>query len=501
MKYSVLTEPVIPVIWPDGNEEETGIKDLFIQAHRIKDIGGSNPLERYAVMRLLIAFAMDMLHPETGYDRADLLQAGAFDKGVLDAYIQECECNGERFNLFDSEHPFLQSKYDEKLDEKALKPAAVIVHTLPSGNNHIFIDHRLSENHSLSFPEAFRALCASYYFCVSGTAGPSSVNNTPPLTAVMIGKNLFETIVLNMVSVAEAAPLPYGCGETPWRKDRKIIPREEVASVSLLEGMTWMPRRITLVPDQNGVTVSKVYCQAGLNFKGNDLWNDPHVPRFRKKDDSFGTVKPENGRAVWRDAGTLLYDHGSKYVRQPLAIRCLLNLFDEEELPEWIPVRTAGLVTNQAAYTGWVEDQLSLPASLFYEQEKADLFREDITAIETMQAQIYSSVQRNFDKPRSSSPSDEHETASQCQMYFLKEAHDMMFGDAIFEISGSVKGKEHAEHFCKAIRDIISRTLEQVLHAAGNDTESLLKQIETEKWIWISYHKIKKEREEKYART
>ena len=499
MSYSVLTEPVIHVLMPDGSEKSLGIKDVFLQAHRIKDIGGSNPLERYGVLRLLIAFAMDMLHPETSYDRMDLFQAGRFDADTLEGYIRECEKEGPRFDLFDPDHPFFQSRYEEELDKKAEKPVAVLVHALPSGNNHVFIDHRMAYSHSLDYGEAFRALCASYFFCVSGTAGPSGVNNTPPLVAIAVGKDLFATIILNMISVAEAAPLPYGVGEVPWRKERRIIPRENVAAVSLLEGLTWMPRRITLVPDQERNSVSRVYCQAGLDFRGNDLWNDPHVPRFRKKDNTFGTVKPEIGREVWRDIGTLLYDHDSLTVCQPLALRCLSNMYDEGDIPDWIPLRTAGLITNQAAYTGWAEDELSLPSCLLCNQEKADVFRDDILMAERIQTQIYSCVQRCLDRPRSESPATDHEVASQCQQFFLKECHDLLLGDAVMEIASSMREKEHVDHYALAVKNIIRQMLDQILYKAGNDKEAMMKQIKAEKQIWINYQKNVKEREERYA--
>lgn len=79
MAYSVLTEPVIPVLWPDGTSTAVGIREAFLRAHEIRDIQGETPLERYALLRLLIAFAMDMLHPRTSYDRRDLLDEGQFD--------------------------------------------------------------------------------------------------------------------------------------------------------------------------------------------------------------------------------------------------------------------------------------------------------------------------------------------------------------------------------------------------------------------------------------
>lgn len=217
MEYSVLKQPVIPVLWPNGDTSAVGIREAFLWAHEIKDIQAETPLERYALLRLMIAFAMDMLHPQNSYERRALLEQGRFSETVFDDYIALCEINGPRFDLFDEEHPFLQSKYDESLDAKAEKPVAAIIHSLPSGNNHIFIDHRNANTHEVSIAKAFQALCASYLFCVSGTAGPSSVNNTPPLYAVIVGGNLFETIVSNMLSVAEAAPLMYGNGNVPWR--------------------------------------------------------------------------------------------------------------------------------------------------------------------------------------------------------------------------------------------------------------------------------------------
>lgn len=497
MNYSVITEPVIPVLWPDGTSSTIGLRETFLRAHEIQDIQGDTPLERYALLRFLIAFAMDMLHPADSYARRDLLDAGRFDPEIFDAYIAMCEKNGPRFDLFDSEHPFLQSKYDEQLDAKAEKPVAAIIHSLPSGNNHVFIDHRKANTHEVSCDKAFRALVASYLFCVSGTAGPSSVNNTPPLYTVIVGKNLFEMIIINMLSEAEVAPLPFGESAVPWRNYRPIIPKEMVSNVSLLEGLTWMPRRILLLPSNNDC-VRSVICQAGLDFKGNDLWNDPFVPKFKKKDGTFGTVKPEPGRELWRDVGTLLYDHNSSSARQPQVLQCYFNIIDDD-IPEWIPVRAAGLMTNQAAYTGWHEDELTLPSILVHKQEEADLFRDDVSLIEKIQSQLFANVQRYMDKPRSSSVSKENEIATQCQQYFLHAAHDMLFGTALDEIIQRIPDQDHVDHFSNMLKGILKDTIQQVLQNAGQDVKSIMQQMEAEKRIWIAYDKLTKERRKYYA--
>ncbi len=493
-----MKEPVIPVLWLEGHNSSIGIKEAFLRAHEIRDIQGDTPLERYALLRLLIAFAMDMLHPENSYSRRAILDAGHFDPDVFDAYVSMCDKEGPRFDLFDHEHPFLQSKYDEKLDAKAEKPVAAIIHSLPSGNNHVFIDHRNANTHEVPYAKAFRALVASYVFCVSGTAGPSSVNNTPPLYTIVVADNLFKTIIINSLSEAEVAPLSYGVGTVPWRDFRSILPKEPVADVSFLEGLTWMPRRILLKPDNDG-SVSRVYCQAGLDFRGNDLWNDPYVPKFKKKDGTYGTIKPELGREMWRDVGTLLYDHNGTTVRQPQVLNCLFNILDEDEMPEWIPIRAAGLVTNQAAYTGWYEDELTLPTPLIHIQEVADTFREDVAMIEKTQNQLYANVQRYVDKPRNSSVSKEHEIATQCQQYFLHAAHDLLFGSAMNEIIQMVHEKDHVYHFCDEVKALLQETIRQVLHSSGQDVKSIMQQMEAEKWIWISFSKLSEERRKYYV--
>jgi len=498
MVYSVLGEPVIPVLLPDGTNTSLGIREVFLRAHEIRDIQGETPLERYALLRLLLAFAMDMLHPETGYDRQDLLEAGKFDETAFENYITLCEKDGPRFDLFDPEHPFMQSKYDKTLDMKAVKPVAAIIHSLPSGNNHVFLDHRAENAHAVSFSKAFQAMIASYLFCVSGTAGPSSVNNTPPLYAIILGNNLFETMVVNMLSESEIRPLPYGAGSVPWRKGRTVRPKEQVADISFLEGLTWMPRRITLKAEDDG-TVRQVCCQAGQDFKGNDLWNDPHVPGFRKKDETYGTVKPELGRAFWRDAGVLMYDRDGKKVRQPQAMRCITNIVDLENLPAWIPVRGTGLITKQAAYMGWMEETFSLPSQMLHNQEQAECFREDALFIESMQNQIAANVQRYVDRPRNGSVSKEHEIAFQCQQFFLQGAHDLLFGTVMEEICSGIPEKEHLDHFCEAIRKLLQETFNQVLRASGTDTASMMRQMEAEKWIWSTFKKMKEERMKYYA--
>lgn len=492
MKYSVLTEPVIPVMYPDGRIDELGIRSVFEQAHELKDIYGATPMERYALMRLLIAFAMDMIHPEDSFERQDLLETGRFDMGVFDEYISLCEVDGPRFDLFDEIYPFMQARYDATLDNER-KGVANLFQELPTGNNHMFFDHRHEDDHAVSPAKAFRAMCSLYVFATAGAQGyPSSVNNTPPVYALVVGNSLFESIVLNVLSEAECGNLAYGYGSVPWRSDCIVVPKKEHAEVAVLEALTWQPRRITLVSDADGY-VRSVYLKQGKEFKGNALWVDPYVPYRRKKDGSYATIKPEVGRALWRDAGSLALDVDAQYGRQPTVIRCLENVLDSDE--KWIHIRTMGLTTNNASLLEWVESELSIPACLLKRADAAELFRMDINGIEQMYRDLFRAVANHLSEA----------TAVQAGDVFLGLGHKVLFGELLArincmsceEITEAVM-EEYLSEYEKLLRQLIRQVIESVIRCTGNSSREIGKQIAAEKEIWMRCSKYMNERRASY---
>lgn len=501
MSYSILTEPAIPVLMADGTRTAMGIRDIFSHAHEIQDIQALIPLERYAVFRLLVAFSMDVFHPKDSYARQDLLAAGRFDIRAFDAYVDECEKDGPRFDLFDAEHPFLQSRYDEQWDVKpnVEKPVATLFHFLPSGNNHVFFDHRIENTHDVPAAEAFRALCACYLFSISNKSGPGSINGTPPLYAIAIRQNLFETLVANMLSEAEAQPLDYGVGKTPWRNGRVIIPNMEVPNVSLLEGLTWMSRRVTLIPNNDHKTVARIRFQPGLKFNGNELWVDPYVPCYRKNE-TYVTVKPQFGRFVWRDVGALLYDRKNGAIRQPPVLQCMKeNLLDDDETSAWVPIRVAGLaVSTKLKYEEWCEEELRLPSLLLCDENLANQFRADISMVEFAQRALYSNVQKYVDfndrKQQDTSKEQRKKTdsefACQCRQYFLHKAHNLLFGECLAEVCGAMDVQEHTEHFRCKVKRLLKETMVNVLGEAGTDRKNLMKRMVAERQIWREFERF-----------
>ena len=359
-EYNVLSEPWIPVRMLTGEEKEVGILELLENAHLMQCVSDPSPLFEYGIYRLLTVFLMDAFRPEIQADIEDMLAAGAFDMERIFAYIRECEKEGPCFDLFDAKRPFLQSAYDEKWD-KTIKPVALLLHNIPSGNNHIHFLHGYEGRQTFCPSVCVKALCTVNVFCTAGLQGPSSVNGAPPIYVMIRGENLFEGLLLNCIP-STMTQLKYGY--PVWRYGTEVEPGKRMSEISLLEGMTLMARRCHLIPDENGgvctysgerspVVVSKMHFQKGLNFEGYDSWRDPHVA-YSISDKGRSSIKPQLGKEMWRNIGSIFGDDQ----KSPDVVRQYVDLLGAR-MP-MIPVVTYGLMTNQAQYESWSRDEVSL---------------------------------------------------------------------------------------------------------------------------------------------
>ena len=496
--YSVMTEPVIPVMFSNGCYQEIGIRDVFLQAHEITDLQCQSPLEEYAVFRLLVAITMDILRPERWVDRGNLLEKGRFNPQMVENYICQCEKDGPRFDLFDPVHPFMQTAYEAALDEKASKPVATLSVSLPSGNNHIFLDHRPESIPVMSPAEAFRALITLYVFCTAAAQGyPSGVNNTPPVYTRILGGTLYETLILNMLGTKEHPQIEDGYDAAPWRTETKVIPKEEAASISMMEGLTWMPRRACLLRDDDGL-IRKVALQQGRNFRGNELWRDPHVAYYCSKKGEWISQKPQAGRALWRDISTLLADSVNEHYRPPLTVSQAGNIIDGDTAN--LQMRQIGVITNQASYVGWMEDRLSIPLCLLEDDLLAGIVREDTEETETVQSYLTQSLNNRYSHDKKHST----ELAEQARLSFLAEMHDIIFGYSITDVFRFRENpdfesiKNHIIQFHRRMEEAILNTFRTVVQTSGNTAEDLQLQTEAQREVINRFRKYISERENRY---
>lgn len=467
---SVLYDPLFQAAHEDGHTKWHGLIDLLTNAHDISDLEANSCTGKAALYRLCIAFLSEVYQPQSPEDRADILEAGRFDRQRMLDYVKACEDGGACFLLDDDKNPFMQSAYDESLDAKAEKPVAKLMFDTPSGNNHIHLEHRHEDAHQADTALAFEAMLETYLFCPAGLSGASNVNNTPPVFALLHGGNLFETLVLNMVSVDEIGNIPYGFGEAAWVRGEKVTPGEKTAQMSLMKALTWQPRRVTLRWDEDG-QIRRVYLQNGLNFQGNGLWRDPHVIYRRTKDGTLASVKPELGRELWRDAGILL--RGGNQVESTVP---LMNVADVWlDCPGRLDVEMIGLVTNNEAVLGRVHERLRLPTPLFLDEAKAREFQRALEINEEMCREVDKAVKWQFCHP--GDKKKRSNVAQQAVEAFLSQMHGVLFGEYLGWLLAETTFGERVERYMDAMWQALDGpVLREIVEQTGSDVTAIKRQ-------------------------
>lgn len=353
--FDVLTEPWIPVRYPDGRIKELGIYDVFSEAHEAEEITDENMMIEYGLYRTLITFLLDILRPQEYDDLNDLLAQGAFDMKKIDRYIDSCRKEGVSFNLFDPVHPFLQVPY-QKAFEKKKGAVGALDHTLPNGNNHTHFVHRDRQPASLSYAEAARLLPVLQLFCPMGGRGyPVGINGAPYYILIR-GRNLFETLIYSLPTTNLFSERSFDDPQVIWRAAESQDTLKETFSTSSLRGMLFPARSVHLFPENGACRYA--YIGPGVKFRQDPkirTWTDPHVAYMKTEKGSF-PWSPQKARGVWRNIAELIFDENKPGI---------LHNFDEgAEAGQLAQVQLYGVQTDQASFIYGMRHNIALPARL-----------------------------------------------------------------------------------------------------------------------------------------
>lgn len=305
MNFDVITEPCVPVRMLTGEFLELSIRDVIKNAHLIDSIYTPSIFEEYGLKRLLCVFIIDMYRPETNDDLVRILNEHNFDINIFDSYVLKCTQNGLKdvFNLFSDKYPFLQTAYDEVYDEGESKlHINSLFYDLPSSTNHTFY----YKEYKISAKDCFRALCSLnlFLFGMGGSGVATCLSGgDPPYYYWIKGNSFFHELILNSVSMEDWNKLTQGVfsyvggtGENvAWRRESPLKieyfiseknkkTKKKFTSLSLLEGLTYMSKRIRLeIPDSID-DVKHVYCKNGSGFLDEDgIWRDIHCAYMRNE--------------------------------------------------------------------------------------------------------------------------------------------------------------------------------------------------------------------------
>lgn len=286
---------VINDAWIKTDKGKFGIRELLKNASDISEIIGENPINEYATYRFLFVFLMDALQvSEAG--KKNLLDKGAFDMDVIDAYIEKCEKEGVSFDIFDKNHPFIQEW--GSFEDAEIKTIGKLNILKPTGTNKRFFDKDYEDSIEMTDDEIARYLVTPTLHMSEGQGYATCISGCP-MYVIAKGNNLFETLMFGVIPTNKAES---GYGLPAWRMGSfkgKATKEYPISEQGLLLRLTMPIRRMRIIDNRS------MYYEGGFYFLA-DSWKDPYVPYFKDKDGKYISMKAkENFHKQWEDLLTL----------------------------------------------------------------------------------------------------------------------------------------------------------------------------------------------------
>ena len=278
MYYNLLEEKWIPVLYHNGVWKRVGILEAFKKAGEIRQIAASNPMDRFAILRFLLA----LLYWCRGNPHENKIDAA--DELFTEEMSAKLEQNREYFNLLGEGKRFYQYM-DLRLKKEKILTSNYLVQEVPTGTNLWHFRHSQDKIDGLCPQCCAIGLLRLPIYATSGGAGkPPGINSKPPLYFIKEEKTLLAT--LHILYQEEQ-----NLGIPAWIQPEQKLPKSE--KVPLLLGLTWLPRRVWLgdpEPTKSTCIVcgkeeyvirNSVFAGVGSTKTDDDAparnWNDPNV--------------------------------------------------------------------------------------------------------------------------------------------------------------------------------------------------------------------------------
>jgi CRISPR system Cascade subunit CasA len=387
--FDLVRSAWLPCIWTDDRPVDLGLRDVLVQAHELRELGGDSPLVTAALHRLLLAVLHRVFGPADAGEWAGLWEAGRWEPARLDAYLEQWH---QRFDLFDEERPFYQAP-DERVRPK---PANRLLHEVAAGNNPVLFDHHThDEGPSFTPAQAARALVAVQTFGLGGLSGlPQKFTDGSCAASIVFlvqGETLFETLLLNLLPYPDDAVFQHSPDDRlAWEMDDPFSP-ERVRPKGYLDYLTWQNRRILLLPEESDgdVVVRQMTEAPALRLDAEVL--DPMV--HYRRDERLGPrpLTFREGRALWRDSAALfrLQDPG---FHPPRTFRWLAELVVGERLLEKVQTRrylALGMSKKQAKVNFYRDERMPLPLAYLKEEALVEALETAVNAAESTARQLW----------------------------------------------------------------------------------------------------------------
>lgn len=370
MEFNLVTEPWVPVVTTDGTVKEVSFQDAFAHAAEFKEFGDPSPVVNYALLRLMLAVLYHVLGQPDLNNWRQLWEGREFGREIT-AYL---EGNAASFNLFDRRKPFFQNN-TVQFEERYRQPVAKLTFADASGNNPTLFDHNAEADPRRYTPgEAARHLVAYQYFTPSaGNSLTGYTKDAPlarPYVVVVLGDNLFETLMLNYAPIPQDRVPPGQRQDMPIWERHRWEPEYDCVPAGILEYLTWPSRVVQLLPEREDGRTFVRYCYVaqGRHIADNLIREpatgfSPRAARAGQQELTFWRFG-EN-RAVWRDSEAILRSVHVEGYLPPIPLRWLAEIAGRG----WVkgrqsyPIEIVGLCTEtgQPKVLFWRRERFALP--------------------------------------------------------------------------------------------------------------------------------------------
>lgn len=327
IEFNLLEEPWIRVMTEDCTVRECSLTEVLVDSHKYRRLSGELPTQDVAILRLLLAVLHTVFYrydrdgnEAAPDDRIQLLsrwtevwQDGKMPEKGIRSYLDAWK---DRFWLFHPERPFYQAPGAEGGTEYT---AAKLNGELSESSNKIrlFAGRAGAGKQSLDYGEAARWLM--YLNGFDDTSAKPKAKGLPSPGAGWMGqlgliwaegRNLFETLMLNLVLLRPEGTL-WAPPKPVWEREKpKNAERTEIALPdNQPELLTLQSRRLLLIRERDRVTGYKLlggdfFSKINADAEQMTVWkrveakkNEPAYRRPRR-------WTPE--RQSWRDFGVIV---------------------------------------------------------------------------------------------------------------------------------------------------------------------------------------------------
>lgn len=502
--FNVLDDPWIPVTLLNGITKDVNMRDAFYLADEIESVRGDNPLQKTAVIRLLTAFITDAYFYggkiSTRADRYALFKSGHFDRKLIEMYINHCMADcGASFDLLDEKRPFMSQAKDSKIDKDpdpnvkrtrgdesaGMKSAISFVVHATKGNNTLHWSHEGEADFAgLSYQDTLLNMLEQYLFAYSNRAYPTaSLVQLGSSFYIPEDKDLFHTLVRCMRSSEELGKLPISSPKAPcaWNDSRTLVPGQPVAEKSFCFAMTFEPRRIVLIPEEDNI-IRRCYFAAGwAKDKSDTTWFDPFVAyrkpagnkKIGKANADFRPCRMDPNRELWRDVGNITAAKSGSNNIPPAVLQRITRMDDQTDMN----VEFIGVHVNQASVDIIMQDRIAVPEKLMTDPDCAEYLRNDMMLIDRLTNLFYgvSPMRGKGDSGKKYPFEKAKELAPYARQRFLAETHQMLMGSYLPELESSdLTNNDDRRHLHETLAGHLRSIIDSVCDEADRRTANLI---------------------------